>query len=69
VAQQGPLVTDRLRGDPGLGQQVGAEQVCQGAGVDLVVLELGRGDRLAAGRVDQVRLEAELVEQVGQPQP
>ena len=43
-------VADLLRGDPGLGQQVGAQQLRQGAGIDLVVLEPGRGDRLAAPR-------------------
>jgi hypothetical protein len=69
VAQQGAQVADRLRRDPGLGQQVGAQQLRQGARVDLVVGEPGRGDLLAAAGVDQVRLEVEVVEQVDQPAP
>src|SRR5215211_8049864 len=48
VAQQRSQVADGLGRDPGLGQQVGPEQLRQGAGIDLVVLQPGRGDRLAA---------------------
>jgi hypothetical protein len=69
VAQQSALVTDGLRGQPGLGQQVSAQQVRQRAGIDLVILEPGRGDRLAAAGVDQVRLQAKLAEQLRQPAP
>jgi hypothetical protein len=69
VAQQGALVTHRLWGDPRLGQGVGAQQVRQGAVIDPVVFEAGRRDRLAAAGVDQVRLQAELLEQVSQPAP
>jgi hypothetical protein len=69
VAQQGALVAHGVGGDPGLGQQVGAQQVRQGSGVDLVVLEPGRGDRFAAARVHQVGLQAEFLQQVGQPAP
>jgi hypothetical protein len=56
VAQQATLVADGLGGDPGLGQQLGAQQLVQGAGIDPVVLEPGRGDCLAAAWVDQMRL-------------
>ncbi|HZD03246.1 MAG TPA: hypothetical protein VFA46_24545 [Actinomycetes bacterium] len=41
VAQQGALVAHGLWGDPGLGQQVGAQQVRQRAGVDPIVLAPG----------------------------
>jgi hypothetical protein len=54
VAQQRPQVTDLQRGDSGLGEQVGPEQLGQGARIDLVILEPGRGNRLTAAGVDQV---------------
>jgi hypothetical protein len=69
VAQQGAQIADVLRRDPRLSQQVGAQQLRQRLRVDLVDLQPGRGDRFAAGGVDQVRLELEVVEQVGQPTP
>jgi hypothetical protein len=72
VAQQRAQITHGLRRDPGLGQQIGAQQLRQGLGVDLVVVEPCRVDRLAATGsdwVDQVRLKLEVVEQVDQPAP
>jgi hypothetical protein len=69
VAQQGTLVADILGRDPGLRQQLGAEQLGQGAGIDPVVFEPGRSDRLAAAWVDQVWLQLQLLEQRSQPAP
>jgi hypothetical protein len=39
----------------------------QGGRIHLVVLEAGRGDRLAAAGMDQVRLQLQLLEQIYQP--
>jgi hypothetical protein len=69
VAQERAQVTDGLRCDPGLGEQVGAQQLREGARIDLVVLEPGRRDRLAAAGMDQVRFQAELLQQLDQPAP
>ena len=67
VAQQATLVADGLGGDPGLRQQLGAQQLGQGTSIDPVVFESGRGDRLAAARMDQMRLQLQLLQQLGQP--
>jgi hypothetical protein len=69
VAQQGALVADSLGSDPGLGQQLSAQPVGQGSGIDLVVFAPGRGDRLAAAGVDQMRLQLQLLQQLGKPAP
>jgi len=65
VPDQGAELADLRRGDPRLGQQVRAEQLRQDGGVDLVVLQPRRGDRLAPQRVHQVRLEAVVLQQIG----
>ena len=67
MTQQRPQVASGLGRDPGLGQQIGAQQLRQGARVDLVVLQPGRGDRLAAAGMDQVRLQLEVLQQLHQP--
>jgi hypothetical protein len=69
VAQQRPQIAGGLRRDPGLGQQISAQQLRQRGRVDLVVLQPGRGDRLAAAGMDQMRFQLELLEQVDQPAP
>jgi acetyl esterase/lipase len=46
--------------DPRLRQQIGPQQLGQDGRVDLVVLEPGRGDRLAPRGMHQVRLDPEL---------
>jgi hypothetical protein len=55
VPQQRPRPAHLRRGDPCLGEQVGAQQLGQDRRVDLVVFQPGRGDRLARQRVHQVR--------------
>jgi hypothetical protein len=69
VPQHRPQLADGGRGDPRLRQQVGAQQLRQGRGVDLVVLQPRRGDGLAPQRMDQVRLEAVVLQQLHQPPP
>jgi hypothetical protein len=69
VAQQGPQITDRLRGDPGLGQQISPQELGQDGRIHLVVLQPGRGDCFAAAGVDQVRLQLQFLEQIDQPTP
>ena len=69
VPQQRPQLPHRRRRDPRLRQQVRAQQLCQDRGIDLVVLQPGRGDRLALQRVHQVRVEAVVLEQLQQPPP
>jgi hypothetical protein len=69
VPYQRAELADRLRGDPRFGQQVRPQQLGQDRRVDLVVLQPRRGDRLAPQRVHQVRLEAVVLQQLGQPSP
>jgi hypothetical protein len=69
VPQQRAELADPRRGDPRLGQQVCAQQLRQDRGVDLVVLQPRGGDRLAPQRVHQVRIEAVVFRQIGQPAP
>jgi hypothetical protein len=69
VTQQDPQIPDLLGGDPGLRQQIRPQRLGQGRRIDLVVLEPGRGDRLTAAGMDQVRLQLQLLEQVDQPAP
>ncbi len=69
VPQQRAELADLRRGDPRLGQQVRSQQLRQNRGVDLVVLQPGRGDGLAPQRVHHVRLEAVVLQQIGQPAP
>jgi hypothetical protein len=69
VTQQRPEIPGGLGRDPGLGQQVGAQQLGQGVGIDLVVLEPGRGDLLAAAGMNQMRFQFQLLEQIDQPTP
>jgi hypothetical protein len=69
VTQQGPQIPCGLGRDPGLGQQISPEQLGQGGRIDLVVLAPGRGDRLAAAGMDQVRLQLQFLEQIDQPAP
>jgi hypothetical protein len=59
--------TYRWRRDPRLRKQVGAQQLRQGRGIDLVVLQPRRGDRLALQRMHHVRLEAVGLQQLQQP--
>jgi hypothetical protein len=69
MAQDAPEVAYLPRGDVGLGEEIGPQQVGEGSGVDLVVLEPGRRDCLAALGVGEVGIEAEVVEQLGHPPP
>ena len=69
VPQQRPELAHLRRRDPRLGQQVRAQQLRQDRGVDLVVLQPRRGDRLAPQRVHQVRLEAVVLEQLRPASP
>jgi hypothetical protein len=69
VPQQRPELAHPRRGYPRLGQQVRAQQLRQDRGVDLVVLQPRRGDRLAPQRVHHVRLEAVVLQELGQPAP
>jgi len=49
--------------------QVGTQQQRQGVRVDLIGLDLGRGDRLHASRVGQDQLHAQASQRVSQPVP
>jgi hypothetical protein len=69
VPQQRAELPHLRRRDPRFGQQVGAQQLRQDRGVDFVVLQPGRGDGLAPQRVHQVRVEAVVLQQLGQPAP
>jgi hypothetical protein len=69
VPQQRPQLAHRRRGDPRLRQQVGAQQLGQDRRIDLVVLQPGRGDRLALQRVHQMWVEAVVLQQLHQPPP
>jgi hypothetical protein len=64
VPQQRPQLAHRGRRDPRLRQQVRAQQLRQNLGVDLVVLQPRRSDRLAPQRVHQVRAEPVALEQL-----
>jgi hypothetical protein len=67
VAQQRPQLPDRGRRDPRLRQQVRAQQLPQDCRIHLVVLQPGRGDRLAPQRVHQVRVKPVILQQLHQP--
>ena len=69
VPQQRPELAHRRRRDPRLRQQVRAQQLRQDRRIGLVVLQPGRGDRLALQRVHQVRGEAVVLQQLHQPPP
>ena len=69
MPQQHAQVAHLLGRDPGLGQQLRAQQMGEHPGIHLVVLQPGRGDRLAGAGVHQVRLQFALLEQVRQPPP
>jgi hypothetical protein len=64
VPQQRPQLPHRRRGNPGFWQQVRPQQLSQDRGVDLVVLQPRRGDRLAPRRVHQVRAEPVILQQL-----
>jgi hypothetical protein len=57
VTEQRAQIADFSWGDPGLRQEIGAQEVGERASVDLVVLEPGRRDRLARLGVSEVGLE------------
>jgi hypothetical protein len=63
----GAEIPGRLGRDPGLGQQIRPQQLRQGGRIDLVVLQPGRGDRLAAAGMDQMGLQLQLLQQLHQP--
>ena len=67
VPQQRPQLPHRRRGNPGFWQQVRPQQLSQDRGVDLVVLQPRRGDRLAPRRVHQVRGEPIVLQHRHQP--
>jgi hypothetical protein len=69
MTQQRPQLADLLGRDPGLGQQISTQQLRQRGRIHLVVLQPGRGDRLAAAGMDQVRLQLQLLQQLDQPPP
>jgi hypothetical protein len=56
-------------GDPRLRQQIRAQQLGQRPGIDPIVFQPRRRDRLAPARVRQVRLQLEVIKQLGQPGP
>jgi hypothetical protein len=64
VPQQRAELPHLRRGDPRLREQVRAQQLGQGRGVDLIVLQPRRGDGLAPQRVHQVRVEAVVLQQL-----
>jgi len=66
---EAPAFANQRRGDPGLGQQVCAQEVREGARVDAVVLDPSRGDGLGRKGMGHVRLDASVGEQVGEPAP
>src|SRR6266508_3870198 len=53
-------VADLRRRRPGLGQQVGAKQVGERLGVDPIVLDPGRGDRLGGKGMGHVGGDADI---------
>jgi hypothetical protein len=55
--------------DPRLGQEVSAQEVGEGRGVDRVVLDPTGTDRLGRERMGHVGLDARVGEQVGEPAP
>jgi len=67
VPQQRPQLAHLRRGDPRLRQQAGAQQLRQDRSVHLIVLQPGRGDRLAPQRVHQVRVKPVVLQQPRQP--
>jgi hypothetical protein len=69
VPQQRAQLPDRQRRNPRLREQVRAQQLRQGRGIDLVVLQPRRRDCLAPQRVHQVRVEAVVLQQLDQPAP
>jgi hypothetical protein len=69
VAKQIAQVAKLARGDVGLGEQVGAQELRQGAGVDGVGLHPCRGDRLGSERMGEVELIARPLEDIGEPLP
>lgn len=69
VTQHSPLFADLPRGNPCLRQQVPAQQMGQRRGIDLVVLQPGRGDRLTLQGMRHVHLETMVLEQFNQPAP
>jgi hypothetical protein len=69
VTQHGPQLADLRRRDPRLREETGAQQLREGGGTGLVVLQPCRGDRLALHGMDHVRLEAVVLKQLQQPPP
>jgi hypothetical protein len=69
VPQEIAQIAQLPRGDVGLRQQIGAQQVRQRARVDGVGLHPRGGDRLGPQGVREVQLIARALEQVGQPLP
>ena len=69
VPEQVAQVAQLARGDVGLRQQIGAQQMRERTRVDCIRLHTGGGDRLRAQRVREMQLVARLFEQVGQPLP
>jgi hypothetical protein len=64
MAQQRPQLAHRGGRDPRLRKQIGAQQLRQRPGVDSIVFQPGRGDRLASGRMRQVRFQLPFVDQL-----
>jgi transposase len=58
VAQQGPLLADRLGSDPGLGQQLGAQQLLELASWDVGTATTAATLRSLARRIHELTSEA-----------
>ena len=69
LAQQVAQVTQLARGDVGLREQIGAQQLRQRARIDGIGLHPCRRDRLRPQRMREVKLATLALEQLGQPLP
>jgi hypothetical protein len=69
VAEERAHAADLRRSDPRLGEQVCSQEVGEGSPIDAVVLEPCGGDRPATSRVGEVRIVAEVLEQIEDPAP
>jgi hypothetical protein len=68
-AREAPTLAHRWRRDPGLREQVRAQQVREGAGIDAVVLDPSRGDGLGGKGMGHVRLDTGVSEEISEPAP
>src|SRR2546425_4586078 len=69
VTDEFARLAQRRRRNPDRGQQVAAEQERETLGVDAIVLEAGRGNRLRLLGIREHRLMAELLKEIDEPPP